>query len=138
MQVSAPLKIGTIRTPAFKVKHKTYRILLRVSSSDTPWQHVTCLLGNEMVGTGLKCSEDSLIQCDWVVWERANKVSQGSVSSKGGTGETPFERELGHFTGQNGKSYAVEVTFTKDGGPLKGMSPRLVVRQDYDFWCSPM
>lgn len=138
VRVAAPLNIGTVRTPAFKVKHKVYRILLLVDGSDLPWQDVGCLLGNQMLGTGIKCSKESLIQGNWSVWDGVDKVAQGLVTSEGGSGETPYERELGHFTGQEKRTYVVEMTFTKDGGPLKGMNPHLVVRQDYDFWCSPM
>ena len=142
MDLPTSLAIGTVRTPEFRVKHKVYRILLRVESN-APMRDVSCLLGTDWSSIGIKCDKEPLdqepiIEGTWIIWDGANKVAEGSVSGGDGNGETPYERELGHFIGEAKKSYTLEVTFTKDGGPLKGMNPHLVVRQDYDFGCSPM
>jgi hypothetical protein len=79
-----------------------------------------------------------MVQGNWIVWDGTTKVAEGTVRGSDGSGETVDERELGYFTAPAKGNYTVEMTFTKDGGPLKSMSAHLVVRQDYDFWCGPM
>ena len=138
IDVPASLTLGTMRTPAFPVKHKIYRIILLVKAPTAPIWDVACLLGTDWSSLGKKCNVEPLLAGNWIVWDGAIKVDEGSFSGGGGNGEAPEERELGHFTGQNKKNYVLEMTFTRDGGLLKSMAPHLLVRQNYDFRCEPM
>lgn len=138
MELPAPVTVGTVRTPEFPVKHKLYIILLRVEAGSRSIWDVSCLLGDGKRSFGVTCTQQPVVEGRWTVWDGTTKVAEGSVSGPNGVGETPDERELGTFEGKAKRKYAVEVTFTKDGGPLNAMHPRIVVRQDYDFWCGPM
>jgi hypothetical protein len=138
MEIPAPLIPGTVRTPEFEVKRKLYFILLHVEPGNLSIWDVSCLLGHDYSSLGVKCDKESMVEAHWIVWDGRRKVAQGSTSGSHGRGETPDERNLGQFEGESRKKYSVELTFTKDGGVLKDLHPYLVVRQDYDFWCTPM
>ncbi len=138
MEVPAPLTVGTVWTPEFAVKRKLYFILLRVEPGNGSTWDVSCLLGDDNSSVGVQCHKEPMVEGHWVVWDATTKVAEGTFGGAKGEGEFPYERDLGEFEGEAKRKFVVEVTFSKDGGPLKDMHPRLVVRQDYDFWCGPM
>jgi len=139
MDVEVPLTVGTVRTPEFQVKQKNYYIFVRMTSKDTPagQDALPCLLGNSFRDEFYKCAGEAVLEGTWTVWDGANKTAEGSFGGDHGTGESGFERDLGQFRGRSKASFLVEVTFTKDGGPLKALKPHLIVRKEYDFWCGP-
>jgi hypothetical protein len=76
------------------------------------------------------CSGDSLLQAEWTLLsEDRHVVAQGSAP--GGTSFVFLSdyllKYIGNFKGEPGKTYTLEVKFTKDGSPLNVCDPQLIV-----------
>jgi hypothetical protein len=57
-------------------------------------------------------------------------VAQGSVHDKDdkiAVTDHTVARYIGSFVGEANKKYVLEVKFTKDGSPLNGLKPHLIV-----------
>jgi hypothetical protein len=130
------LAVGTVRTPEFAPPSHWYWILLQVEKP-LPFQQMKCMIG--VIASGpldsKDCSSnDPLLRADWTVLNDGQVVYHGSSSGfEGGmfTKDYIF-RFLGSFSTQPGKTYVVEVKFTKDGTPLNVANPHLIVIKQGD------
>jgi hypothetical protein len=129
LDIPVSLAVGTIRTPAFAVKHETYLIMIRAEKR-LPFAQMCCMMG---LTTGpldpYNCDEEPLLQADWTVWDEGHVVAEGSFHKRGGGGyaEHDLYQFLGHFVGKSRRKYVLELRFTKDGTPLNVTNPRLIV-----------
>ena len=120
MDVEVPLAIGTVRTPPFPVKSRDYYILLRMQGVNLPLHDTMCLLGTATAWSlRSDCNKEPVIEGAWTVWAGTEKEAESSFGGGHGEGEIAEERMLGQFKGQPKRNYTLEVSFTKDGGPLK-------------------
>jgi hypothetical protein len=127
----------TVRTPEFLVKNIGYNIAIRVNRG-LPIGQLTCMIGGNMAPNKSHCAMfhfDLVVEAEWKVLDGERIVAQGKATGFGDMAwsDEIIDRYLGEFTGETNKKYVVEVKFTKDGTPLKGLNPRLVVRMA-DSW----
>ena len=124
------LSPGTVRTPEFALKQATYLIEIQAERR-IPFGDMLCMMG---LTTGplssFNCDKEPLLQADWTLWGDGQVAAQGSVHSRDGSfdsGNHYLFRYLGHFVGEAGKKYVLEVKFTRDGTPLNQTDPHLIV-----------
>jgi hypothetical protein len=130
--VDMPVSLAAhaVRTPEFSTVDLWYDIMIQVKEP-LPFQQMTCMMGTVEGPLDLdNCSsDDPLLQADWSVLDGEHVVDRGSIPKRCGC---KFENRymykfLGGFVGQVGKTYVVEVRFTKDGTPLNLADPHLIV-----------
>jgi hypothetical protein len=131
------LAVGTVRTPEFPVVVDAYDILIQAQRT-LPLSQMICMMGaTSNPFEEKKCtSADPLLQAEWTVWNEGRLVARGSSAPSGGSSiaKDQIWKFLGGFAGEAGKKYVVEVKFTKDGTPLNGAEPRLIVIKHKKFW----
>jgi hypothetical protein len=123
------LAIGTVRTPEFPVKHEAYFIVLQAEPR-LPFDDMRCMMGLKDGTLHYKdCKKEPLVQADWAVRDDSHIIDHGSSSGFGAAEFTSkyLFKFLGQFMGESGKSYVVEMKFTKDGTPLEVTNPHLIV-----------
>lgn len=143
IQVPVSLAIGRFQTPPFHLKKKgKYAIILQIAKR-LPFDELWCKFGLTLGGADddtapIHCSEEPVLQAEWTVRNGDGKaVARGKVNKPGG--EAVFLnryilRYIGYFKGQRGKSYTLEIEFTKDGSSLNVCDPHLIVmRTGYDY-----
>jgi hypothetical protein len=132
VDMAVSLSAGTVRTPEFPVGGQWYDIMVQVEEP-LPFMQMKCMMG--VVGGPLdskNCSsDDPLLKADWAVLDGGQVVDKGTIPNRCAC---KFENKyiykfLGSFSGEAGKKYVVEVTFTKDGTPLNVANPHLIVIQ---------
>ena len=129
------LSLGTVRTPEFPVKRKTYWIEIR-AQWNLPTDELKCRMGFELSPGYPQCRLESLIEADWTVWDGDRAVARGSDKTKSGdfeAGACYLGRFMGKFEGESKHKYVVEIKFTKDGTPLNLTNPRLIVDLDNPY-----
>lgn len=96
-----------------------------------PFQQMKCMMGITTGPIDLeKCSsDDPMLRADWTVWAGDHIVDKGAIPSGCAC---IFENKhiykfLGHFAGESGQKYVVEVKFTRDGTPLNIANPHLII-----------
>jgi hypothetical protein len=125
--------VGTVRTPAFSVKHEVYTISIQVERT-IPAAELNCMMGAKAFPwVQDHCGMlhiDTLLEAGWTVWDGDHAVAHGSVrgvdSHITATKEL-LSKQIGDFVGEKDKQYILEVKFTKDGTPLNVTSPHLIV-----------
>jgi hypothetical protein len=139
------LAVGRVRTPEFRVaKGQWYDIVLQVQVPQMPKsarlasaQRLRCLTG---ATTGpldeRDCGKnDRVLQADWTVWEGGRIVYWGSIPEEdGGTWGADMIIQIGSFGLESGKTYVVQVHFTKDGTALSTANPHLIVIPHQDMY----
>jgi hypothetical protein len=133
------LAAGRFRTPEFPAKKQSqwYDIMLQFEKP-LPFGRMVCMVGVTSGPLDKKDCEkgDPIVSADWTVWEDGRIVDFGSIPDDCGcifTSENIF-KQVGSFPVEAGKSYVVQVHFTKDGSPLDVANPRLVVIPHQDMW----
>jgi hypothetical protein len=125
------LAMGTVHTPAFAPASNGhwYWILVQFEKP-LPFRDMQCMTGVKIGTNDFKdCVKEQLIDADWTVMSEGHVVSQGSSH---GFGAAKFTKDyifkfLGGFKTQPGRTYVLDVTFTKDGTPLNIAHPHLIV-----------
>jgi len=126
------LALGTVRTPEFLVKHKTYTMEIR-SQWRLPTHALQCRMGFTLIPTdpaSNTCRVEPLIELEWSVFDGDRVVAHGSDegwSNSFAAGSSYLSRYIGHFMGEAKHKYVVAVKFTKDGSELNVTNPRLVI-----------
>jgi hypothetical protein len=123
------LAVGTVRTPEFAAKGEAYYIMMQVERR-LPYRDLQCMMGVKNGTEDYKeCPKAPLIEVEWTVWDRGQVVSQGSNSGFGAGSSTDehLSKFLGMFKATAGKTYSVQVNFTKDGTALDVANPHLIV-----------
>ncbi|WP_263415229.1 hypothetical protein [Terriglobus albidus] len=135
--IPVSLAAGTVRTPEFPVVVEAYDILIQVQRT-LPIGQMICMMGATSNPFESKncTSADPLLQTEWTVSNEGRVVAHGSNAPSGGSSiaKDRIWKLVGSFAGEAGKKYVVEVKFTKDGTPLNGAEPRLVVIKHKKFW----
>ena len=131
IDIPVSLAKGTIKTKPFGSKSNDYYlILIRTRRGRLPLDEMDCMMGiNWGPFSRYTCYRKPLLQADWRVSDGDKTVAAGEAYDQGGGGSTDrtLERYLGHFTGQAGHKYTLEVQVTADGSPLNVTDPHLVV-----------
>jgi hypothetical protein len=125
----------TARTPEFLVKNGEYFIGIRVNRG-LPFGQLTCMIGGNRHPSHCEMFHfDLVLEAEWKVWDGEHLVAQGIAKGYGDMAWSSdiMDRYLGEFVGEPNRKYVVEVKFTRDGAPLKGLNPRLFVRMA-DSW----
>lgn len=133
LNMPVTLEKGMIRSPEFTVKKKAYIIALQVDNA-LPRGQTQCMLGVrdawehdncELVGFPL------VVEAEWTLYADGQSVAQGKVrgtDTHWESSDSHTSKWIGHFMGEKGKKYVLEVNFTKDGTALRVANPRLVVK----------
>jgi len=127
VDIPVSLAKGKVTTEEFGSKgSEYYSILIRVQRGPLPFADMECMMG---VDFGQRCNRESLLKADWWVFDKGQSVAAGEVIENGGGASSNHtqERCLGHFKGQAGHKYVLEVLFVADGTPLNVANPHLVV-----------
>jgi hypothetical protein len=129
------MAIGHIRTREFKLNMNVpYSIGVEVQKEKIPFDTLNCLLG---LSTALKSTElqecpdkPSVLKASWVLTSNGQAVAHGSSDDyRGGAWmNDSISRELGHFEGQSGRRYVLDVNVLADGSSLNSGNPRLKVQ----------
>jgi len=126
------LAVGTVRTPEFAVKHEAYFIMIQAEKR-LPFLDMVCMMGITTgpleLGDCKKANKECSLEANWTVLDGEHIVAQGSSTREydGEYTDKYLFKFLGKFMGEPGKKYVVEVKFTKDGTPLNGTNPHLIV-----------
>ena len=123
------LAIGTVRTPEFPVKHKLYLIEFE-ANWNLPTNEIRCMMGFQLTPGYHECKLEPVIETEWTLFDGSRIVARGSDKGRSGdfeAGACYLGRFIGCFTGESRHRYVLEVKFTKDGTPLDGTNPKLVV-----------
>lgn len=133
------LAAGRVRTPEFPVKKHSqwYDIMLQFERPLPPLQ-MRCMTGTTLGPLDMKDCEkdDPIVRASWTVWNDGRIVEWGSIPDNCGcifTNDNIF-KQVGSFPLDAGKSYIVQVHFTKDGSPLNVANPHLIVIPHRDMW----
>jgi hypothetical protein len=132
-EVDVPVSLAkgtTARTKEFGSKKRDYYLISVVAQRRHPDDGQACMMGIEMGPlSSYACGQKPLLQAAWHVLDGDKIIAGGTVQEKGGGGVTSrtLERYLGHFWGEAGHKYVLEITFIGDGGPLNSTTPHLVV-----------
>jgi len=135
VNIPISLAIGTIRTPVFTSSANAYSISLEFRRSSLSEEELQCKVGRldaaeDADKVAEKCKVQPLIDVKWRVLEGDEEIAHGS---DGGFSEhieldnKIVHRYIGEFSCESKHKYVVEVTFTKDGSPLKIANPHLAV-----------
>lgn len=131
---------GRVRTPEFPVKkHSQWYDIMLQFEEPLPFARMVCMVGVTSGPLDKKVCErdDPIVRADWTVWEDGRIVEFGSIPDNNCgckfTNENIFKL-VGSFPLEAGKSYVVQVHFTKDGSPLNVANPHLIVIPHGDMW----
>ena len=133
VDIPVSLAEGVIRTKEFGSKNsETYSILIRARRR-LPFADLSCMMGLDQPSTPPYYFYENckpVLRADWWILENGKVVTGGSTREGlgGGTTNGTMDRYLGHFTGQAGHRYVLEVRFTADGTPLNVTNPHLIVK----------
>jgi hypothetical protein len=127
IEIPIRLAVGTIRTPEFPVQHEAYLIMIQAEKK-LPFDDMNCMMGLDL-WTPRGCAKESLIEAEWMVRDSDHIVAEGSVHEKTGADYANHYiwKHMGHFAGEAGKKYVLEMRFTKDGTALQVTDPHLIV-----------
>ena len=129
------LEKGAIRSPEFTVKNKKYLIKLQADKT-LPDGQLKCMLGIHHASQPDHCEMMGFhlaVEAEWTLYADGQPVAHGTVQGKDENGEFTnhnISRWIASFTGEKGKKYVLEFTFTKDGTALRVANPRLVVEEN--------
>jgi hypothetical protein len=132
VNIPVTLEKGTIRSPEFTVKNKQYIIKLQADKT-LPDGQLKCMLGIHHASQPDHCEMMGFhlaVEAEWTLYADGQPVAHGTVQGKDENGEFTnhnISRWIASFTGEKGKKYVLEFTFTKDGTALRVANPRLVV-----------
>jgi hypothetical protein len=133
------LAAGRVRTPEFPAKkHSQWYSIMVQFEKPLPFLRMVCMVGVTSGPLDKKDCEkdDPIVRADWTVWEDGRIVEWGSIPDNCAcifTNENIF-KQVGSFPVEAGKSYVVQVHFTKDGSPLNVANPHLIVIPHQDMW----
>ncbi len=131
-----PVALGScvVRTPEIAaVKTSRYLVMLETDAS-MGHARTNCMLGliaGPMDRQYNRCLDgDPLLKADWTVWSGDRAVARGSSPLEGHAiwAANSLAKVLGHFTGDAGRKYTVEVKFLKDAGAINAANPHLIVQ----------
>ena len=131
VDIPVSLAEGTVRTPEFSPSTHWYWILVQVEKP-LPTPQMGCMLAvtDDSPQSWKDCPlSDRLLRADWNVWEDGKIASSGSSTTHADaiyTRDSIF-KFLGSFPATSGKTYLVEVRFTKDGTLLNVANPHLII-----------
>ena len=132
------LAAGRVRTPEFLVrKHSQWYDIMLQFEKPLPFGRMVCMVGVTSGPLDKKDCEkdDPIVRADWTVWEDGRIVEWGSIpDSCGCKFASSIFKKVGSFPLESGKSYVVQVHFTKDGSPLNVANPHLIVIPHGDMW----
>jgi len=122
------LRPGHVRTPPFRTNENwPFEIMVEVRPS-IPAPKWICLLGSDIPSD--QCTEPPVIQAAWVLSTDGQVVAQGETSREGllggDEGGIPY-RSIGSVDLKKGRSYVLDVDFSKDGSKLDSIDPHLKV-----------
>jgi hypothetical protein len=137
VDIPITLAAGTVRTPPFTSRGRSYLIAIVIQRSSVSKEDLTCKfgeleIGQSASGTSEKCGTEPWIEAKWRVLEDGHETAHGS---DGGFSEHVemdgkiVRRYIGDFVSEPGHEYVVEVMLTKDGSALDFANPHLVVMQ---------
>lgn len=103
-----------------------------------PFRRMQCMTGATSGPAEKKDCEkdDPIVRADWTVWEDGRIVEFGSTRDCCDsifTNDNIF-KQVGSFPLEAGKSYVVQLHFTRDGSPLNVANPHLIVIPHGDMW----
>jgi hypothetical protein len=133
------LAVGRVRTPEFPAGKQTqwYDIMLQIEKP-LPLLRMKCMVGATAGPLDAQdCNgDDPIVRAEWTVWNRGQIVHWGSIPDGCGCAFTDKNifKLLGSFPAEAGKTYVVQVHFTKDGKPLNVANPHLIVIPRKDMW----
>ena len=80
--------------------------------------------------------QPSVVKASWALTSGGQVVAQGSTDKNkaGEWGDETIERNLGWFTGQNGRRYTLDLDILEDGTALAPCNPRLKVEVTAPFY----
>jgi hypothetical protein len=126
------LAAGRVRTPEFPVEKRSqlYDIMLQFEKP-LPFRRMECMVGVTLgpLDRGDCEKDDPVLQADWTVWEGGRIVEWGTIPDECAcifTDKNIFKR-VGSFPSEAGRTYVVQVHFTKDGSGLNLANPHLLV-----------
>lgn len=122
------LATGQTVTAEFKLNFDGLYLIELEAAKTASVDTLHCLMGVEADAVGCRDIRPA-IGAAWTLSSQGQVVGHGSslemhsapVRSEG------VARVIGEFQGKNERGYELQVTFTADGGPLKGAHPRLKV-----------
>lgn len=133
------MAVGRVRSREFKVNlSESYRIEIEVEKK-IPFDTLNCLLGMHMGQTSTKIGDcpnrPSVVKAAWSLASKGQVVASGSSDDyrSGIWANDTISRELGHFEGQSGHGYVLDVNILADGSVLAAGNPQLVVEVDLGF-----
>ena len=130
VDIPVSLSEGKVRTTEFGSKNREYYLILIRAQRRLPFADMNCMMGLDWgSSSSFNCNRAPLLQADWQVIDGDQVAASGLAYEKGGGASTDrtLDRYLGHFEGQAGHRYVLEVRFTADGTPLNVTDPHLVV-----------
>ncbi len=133
VNIPISMAVGHVRTREFKLNMSApYTIEVEVQKK-IPFDTLNCLLGMTMAprSTALQECPDrpSVVKASWVLASDGHVVAHGSSDDyrSGAWANGSISRELGHFQGQSGRRYVLDVDVLADGSSLTPGNPRLKV-----------
>jgi len=80
--------------------------------------------------------QPSVVKASWALTSGGQVVAQGSTDKNkaGEWGDETIERNLGWFTGRNGRRYTLDLDILEDGTALAPCNPRLKVEVTAPFY----
>jgi hypothetical protein len=125
----APLSVGHLRTPEFKVNQNAFYIIEIEVGKTIPFETLNCLLGVESTYQERCKGTPSVVHATWTLTSSGAVVARGSAEEFKGGGWTndTISREIGSFNSEKGRRYVLEVDILSDGTRLEAGHPRLKV-----------
>src|SRR5208337_2568592 len=131
VDIPVSLAKGKVTTNEFGSKNnETYSILIRAQRGRLPFADMNCMMGVTWgESSSFNCDREPLLKADWWVYDKGQCVAAGEAyeRGRGASSNHTLERYLGHFQGQAGQKYVLEILFAADGSPLNVTIPHLVV-----------
>jgi len=130
IDIPVSLAKGTVWTKEFGSKSsETYSVIIRAQRR-LPFADMNCMMGVSWgESSSFNCDREPLLQADWWLKEGDRVADSGSAYERTGGASTDhtLEKYLGHFHGQAGHKYVVEVRFISDGSALNATNPHLII-----------
>jgi hypothetical protein len=134
------LAVGRVRTSEFTVAKRSewYDIMLQFEKP-LPLPKMQCMTGatSGPLETQRCEKSDPVLGADWTVWLDGHIVQWGSNPTDNCGcifAAKEFFKLIGSFPLEKGKTYVVQVHFTKDGSSLNVANPHLIVIPHQDMW----
>jgi hypothetical protein len=137
--VPLSLAMGRVRTAEFTIPKRSewYDIMLQFEKP-LPLLQMQCMTGttNGPLDERLCEKGEPILKADWTVWLDGRVVRWGSIPDNCGCIfiAKEFFKQIGSFPLEKGKTYVVQVHFTKDGTLLNVANPHLIVIPHQDMW----